>query len=95
MEKNSVFDLPLEGYTVKRSSGCLEHDWCCQGQIQWSQTKQCPAMRVYKTGCVEGYDTGSIWKWVVLREFLELNPQWTDLAKQLCEITDIPFIEKK
>ena len=28
--------LTLEGYTVK--PGCVEHDWCCEGEIDWSET---------------------------------------------------------
>lgn len=87
--------------TVKRTSGRVEDDWETQGNIHWNEAKKCAIIRVFKNiGSLEGhrvapYPYGYIEKHIFLRDFLELNPAWTERAAQVCNILKIPFPDEK
>ena len=80
--------------SVRRTSGRVEADWETQGEICLSDIKKCPQIRVFKNGgALEGQPpvSGHVLKYISLKEFLELNPLWTERARQLCEIVHISF----
>jgi hypothetical protein len=80
----------VEKVTVSRStSGRLEDDWECEGEIVWSEKKGSFLIRVFKNGgTLEGQhpiDTTNsyISKWIKVQEFLQLNPSWSQLVKKV------------
>lgn len=80
----SIMNNPPSTIRVVRTSGRLESDWETQGEICWSDKKNCPQIRVFKNGGQN--QTGHISKYIALKDFLDLNPEWSERASQVCQI---------
>jgi hypothetical protein len=87
---------PSQKVTVSRSStGRLEDDWECDGEIVWSEKKGNFVIRVFKNGgTLEGQTPvdvtgGHISKWIRVQDFLQLNPSWTQLVKKVIALQNV------
>ncbi len=86
MVKNKVIlleeKLDIKQCQVKRSSGEVEDDWLITGPLHWSSTFNELTVKVQKNRT-----TGmALEKWVPLKEFVELNPEYFTEKLQMKEI---------